>query len=43
LERTVLTPHIGSATHEARREMAELMLADLDAFLVGTQPSNVVV
>ena len=31
----VLTPHIGSATTETRRAMAELMLANLDAWLTG--------
>ena len=33
--RTLLTPHIGSATGEARRAMADLVLANVDAFLAG--------
>ena len=32
-ERTVLTPHIASATEECRREMAEMVLGNLRAFL----------
>lgn len=32
---TVLTPHVASATHETRRRMGELVLANLDAFLQG--------
>lgn len=32
---TVLTPHIASATVETRRAMADLVLANLDAFLAG--------
>jgi lactate dehydrogenase-like 2-hydroxyacid dehydrogenase len=35
LPNTVLTPHVASATHETRRRMAELVLANLDAFLQG--------
>ena len=42
-DRTVLTPHIGSATIETRRRMAEMVLLDLDAFFSGSQPQNVVV
>jgi lactate dehydrogenase-like 2-hydroxyacid dehydrogenase len=34
-ERTVLTPHIGSATEEARKAMADRILANLDAWLEG--------
>ncbi len=34
--RTVLTPHIASATVETRTAMADLVLANLDAFLAGT-------
>ncbi|MCC7463395.1 MAG: 2-hydroxyacid dehydrogenase [Gammaproteobacteria bacterium] len=33
--RVVLTPHVGSATVETRQRMAELVLANLDAFLAG--------
>ena len=32
LENVVLTPHIGSNTHETRRAMADLALANLKAF-----------
>lgn len=35
LPNTVLTPHVASATHETRRHMADLVLANLDAFLQG--------
>ena len=35
LPNTVLTPHVASATHETRQRMAELVLANLDAFLQG--------
>jgi lactate dehydrogenase-like 2-hydroxyacid dehydrogenase len=38
-ERVVLTPHIGSATVEARRRMAELVLRSLDSFLAGERPA----
>jgi lactate dehydrogenase-like 2-hydroxyacid dehydrogenase len=31
----VLTPHVASATHETRKRMADLVLANLDAFLEG--------
>jgi lactate dehydrogenase-like 2-hydroxyacid dehydrogenase len=34
-KRTVLTPHIASATHETRAAMADLVLANLDAYLAG--------
>ena len=34
-ERTLLTPHVGSATADARRAMADLVLANIDAFLAG--------
>jgi len=33
--RTVLAPHIGSATHETRQAMGELVVANVDAFLAG--------
>jgi lactate dehydrogenase-like 2-hydroxyacid dehydrogenase len=32
LDNVILTPHIGSATHETRREMARLMFENLRAF-----------
>lgn len=35
LPNTVLTPHVASATHETRSRMAELVLANLDAYLEG--------
>jgi lactate dehydrogenase-like 2-hydroxyacid dehydrogenase len=35
LTNTVLTPHVASATHETRRRMADLLLANLDAYLQG--------
>jgi lactate dehydrogenase-like 2-hydroxyacid dehydrogenase len=35
LPNTVLTPHVASATHETRRHMADLVLANLDAFVQG--------
>ncbi|MCZ7464141.1 hypothetical protein [Rhizobium rhizogenes] len=31
----VLTPHIGTATHETRLEMGALVLANIDAHLAG--------
>ena len=34
-DRTLLTPHVGSATADARRAMADLVLANIDAFLAG--------
>jgi lactate dehydrogenase-like 2-hydroxyacid dehydrogenase len=34
-DRVVLTPHIASATAECRKEMADLVLANLRAFLAG--------
>ena len=33
--RTLLTPHVGSATVETRQAMADLVLANIDAFLAG--------
>jgi lactate dehydrogenase-like 2-hydroxyacid dehydrogenase len=33
--RVVLTPHVASATIEGRRAMADLLLANLDAFITG--------
>jgi lactate dehydrogenase-like 2-hydroxyacid dehydrogenase len=35
LPQVVLTPHIGSATVETRQAMADLALANLQAFLEG--------
>jgi glyoxylate reductase len=36
--RTVLLPHIGSATHETRRRMAGIALANVRAVLAGEAP-----
>lgn len=36
-DRVVLTPHVGSATVEARKAMAQSVLASLDAFLAGKE------
>ncbi len=33
LESVVLAPHVGSATHDTRRAMADLVLANVEAFL----------
>ena len=42
LNNVVLTPHIGSATYEAREAMGRLVLANLDAFFAGADlPSAV--
>ncbi len=35
LDNVVLTPHVGSATHGTRRAMADLVLANIDAYLEG--------
>jgi len=39
----VLTPHIGSATHQTRKAMADLVLANLSAHFSGKQPITPVV
>lgn len=39
-DRVVLTPHIGSATAETRRAMADAVLANLDAFFAGRPVPN---
>jgi glyoxylate reductase len=39
----LLAPHIGSATHTARRRMAEVALENLRAVLTGREPRNRVV
>jgi lactate dehydrogenase-like 2-hydroxyacid dehydrogenase len=41
--KVVLTPHMASATIETRQAMAELVLANLDAFLRGEEPPSAVV
>ena len=38
--RTVLLPHIGSATHDTRRRMAAVALANVQAVLSGQPPLN---
>lgn len=38
LDQVVLTPHIGSATQEARRAMAELCVANLRSYFAGQGP-----
>ncbi len=40
LEQVLLLPHLGSATVETRRRMAELAAANLDAVLSGQPPPN---
>jgi lactate dehydrogenase-like 2-hydroxyacid dehydrogenase len=40
LPNVVLTPHIGSATHETRDGMGRMVLASLDAFFAGTPVPN---
>lgn len=39
-DRTVLAPHIASATAETRQAMADLVLANVDALLDGRTPPN---
>jgi lactate dehydrogenase-like 2-hydroxyacid dehydrogenase len=40
LENVVLTPHVASATDEARQGMADLVLDGIAAVLAGTRPGN---
>jgi lactate dehydrogenase-like 2-hydroxyacid dehydrogenase len=40
LPNVVLTPHIGSATHETRAGMARMVLSSLDAFFAGASVPN---
>lgn len=42
MENVILTPHIASATVEAREEMCELAVSGLLSTLAGTMPSNIV-
>jgi lactate dehydrogenase-like 2-hydroxyacid dehydrogenase len=42
-DRTVLTPHIASATVETREAMAKSVLANLDAYFAGNEPPGAVV
>jgi glyoxylate reductase len=41
LDRVILTPHIGSATWESRREMARLVAENKVAMVKGERPANV--
>lgn len=40
-QRVVLTPHIGSATIETRARMADVVFENVDAYLRGQRPPNV--
>ena len=40
LENVVLTPHIGSASHETRSKMAELAASGIIKVLRGERPEN---
>lgn len=42
LDNVVLTPHIGSASHETRSKMAEMVAENLIAFFEGRVPPNLV-
>ncbi|MBS7606133.1 MAG: glyoxylate reductase [Candidatus Bathyarchaeia archaeon] len=42
LDNVVLTPHIGSASHETRSKMAEMVADNLIAFFEGRVPPNLV-
>ncbi len=42
LDNVVLTPHIGSATHETRAKMAELAVKGLLSVLAGKEPEHLV-
>ncbi|UCH56813.1 MAG: D-glycerate dehydrogenase, partial [Candidatus Bathyarchaeota archaeon] len=42
MKNVVLTPHIGSATVETRRKMAEVCAENVKAFLEGRAPPNLV-
>jgi glyoxylate reductase len=41
-DRVVLTPHVGSATHETRREMARMVVEDVRRVLSGEKPLRAV-
>ncbi|ACM28919.1 2-hydroxyacid dehydrogenase [Agrobacterium rhizogenes] len=43
MDNVLLAPHLGSATHETRRAMADLVLANLDAHFAGTRLPTAVV
>jgi phosphogluconate 2-dehydrogenase len=42
MENVLLTPHLGTATREARSAMAASVVADLSAAIAGRRPSTVV-
>jgi len=42
MENVILTPHIASATIEAREEMCELAVSGVLSALSGTMPPNIV-
>lgn len=42
LENIILTPHIASASIEARQEMADVVLKNVEAFIHGAVPPNLV-
>ncbi|MCX7928437.1 MAG: D-glycerate dehydrogenase [Patescibacteria group bacterium] len=42
MENVILTPHIASATYEAREKMGELAVVAINDFLEGKMPSNIV-
>ena len=42
MENVILTPHIASATHEARNKMGELAVNAIIDVILGKQPSNLV-
>lgn len=42
LEQVVLLPHLGSATVEAREAMGELVLENIEAWVAGRRPPNLV-
>ena len=43
LDNVLLSPHIGSSSKESRDGMADLVIANIDAFFSGTQPLTPVV
>jgi glyoxylate reductase len=43
LPNVVLTPHMASATHEARAEMGERLLLNMQTFTDGHRPPDLVV
>lgn len=42
LPNVFMTPHIGSATHETRHAMGQMLLDGLAALAAGQTPSNIV-